>query len=185
MSTITSTESFVSALQLLITNLQRALPENKYWQNYLSKFDLSRSDCPKFHLAVMAEPFLSYVFEGKKTIESRFSVNKSVPYNHVRNGDIILLKRSGGPIVGLCMVTKVWFYELNTQVWNKIRNKQAKQICADEVFWSSHKAASFATLMQINSVIAIKPIKVYKRDRRGWVVLTPSEKWLTLKGDLL
>src|SRR5882757_5711201 len=57
------------------------------------------------HLAVFVEPYLSFVLEGKKTVESRFSVNRHAPYEQVRSGDLIVLKKSSGPICGVCRVS--------------------------------------------------------------------------------
>jgi hypothetical protein len=65
------------------------------------------------HLAVFVEPYLSFVLEGKKTVESRFSLNRHAPYEQVRDGDLLVLKKSGGPICGVCRVSNVWYYRLD------------------------------------------------------------------------
>ena len=41
----------------------------------------------QLHLAILTEPYISKIFSGVKTLESRFSRNKTVPYNRVRPGD--------------------------------------------------------------------------------------------------
>jgi hypothetical protein len=40
----------------------------------------------------MVEPYLGYILEGKKTIESRFSKPLIPPYRRVALGDVVLLK---------------------------------------------------------------------------------------------
>ena len=65
------------------------------------------------HLAIFVEPYLELVLAGKKTIESRFSANRCPPYNAVKKGDLLLLKRSGGPVVGVATVGQVWSYDLD------------------------------------------------------------------------
>jgi len=62
------------------------------------------------HLAVLVEPYLSLILDGKKTIESRFSINRHAPFEQVQRGDVLILKRSSGPIEGLCTVSDAWFY---------------------------------------------------------------------------
>src|SRR6202035_5734171 len=57
------------------------------------------------HLAVFVEPYLTFVLEGKKTIDSRFSVNRHAPFEQVKNGDLLILKQSSGPICGVCSVS--------------------------------------------------------------------------------
>ena len=127
------------------------------------------------HLAVFTEPYLQYILDGLKTIESRFSVNRCAPYRRVAAGDFVALKRAGGPVVALCEVGSVWFYELEPGGWKTIRDKFSEALCAtDPAFWTRRKDASFATLLTVKRLLRIDPIPCYKRDRRGWVVLGPS-----------
>ena len=127
------------------------------------------------HLAIFVEPYLQYIIEGKKTVESRFSVNRIAPFKRIFQGDLILLKRSGGPVVGFCLVKKVWFYQIKPSTWNEIRNNFESALCAqDPQFWKSKKHASYATLIKLGEFNSFSPIKFRKRDRRGWVVLKPK-----------
>src|SRR5690349_15466295 len=80
-----------------------------YWE---SRFSNSNSFTGGLHLAVMQEPFLGYVLEGRKTVESRFAKRRGAPYQCVLPGDAVLLKRVSGPIVGLCEAGDVWYYRL-------------------------------------------------------------------------
>lgn len=62
------------------------------------------------HLAIMIEPFLGYILNGKKTIESRFSKNLIAPHRRIVPGDLVLLK--AGPIVASFCASSVEFVEL-------------------------------------------------------------------------
>lgn len=55
----------------IINNLKQQLPDGKIKE--LQKHNL--------HLGIFTEPRLTYMLEGKKTIESRFSKNKILPFN--------------------------------------------------------------------------------------------------------
>lgn len=122
------------------------------------------------HLAIFSEPFLKYILDGLKTVESRFSVNRCAPYGRVNAGDIILLKRAGGPIVAVCEVGSAWFYELEPKSLHTIRGQFSEALCAqDASFWNDRAGASYATLMTIQQVQKIDPMYCEKRDRRGWV----------------
>src|SRR6266540_3860586 len=46
----------------------------------------------RVHLAVMVEPYLSYILQGRKSIESRFSKNAIAPYLQIGPDDLVLLK---------------------------------------------------------------------------------------------
>jgi hypothetical protein len=121
------------------------------------------------------EPYLSYVLDGRKTIESRFATRRYAPYGRINPGDMILLKESGGPIRGLCEVSEVWFYNLTPDSWRYLQREFAKDLCAQEPdFWIERQNASFATLMSLESVRQIAPVEFPKQDRRGWVVLRSS-----------
>ena len=134
------------------------------------------------HLAILVEPYLSYILEGKKTIESRFSQNRQPPFERVFAGDVLLLKRSSGPIAGLCMVSDSWFYRLKPETWTEIeRFRQA--LCMDESqFWQDKRKALYGTLMRLSSIERLSPLQTSKVDPRGWVTLRDKEE--LKQGDL-
>jgi hypothetical protein len=153
----------------LIYELKSQLEKDSFWGSYWKEWNESHSS--SLHLAIFTEPFLGYVLEGRKTIESRFSVNRQAPYQRAAKGDVILLKRSGGPVIGICQVAQVWFYHLDADSWCTIK-QYSQALCAqDPEFWIQRENASYATLMKIRHVRRIEPFIYPKRDRRGWVVL--------------
>lgn len=131
----------------------------------------SRDAAIGIHLAVFTEPYLTYVLEGKKTVESRFGVTRQPPFERVNPGDILILKRSSGPVCGICRIGRVWFYHLDSKTWPEIE-RFSEALCMDgSEFWKKRKAASYATLMQIKDVHCIEEIKIAKLDPRAWVVV--------------
>jgi hypothetical protein len=159
---------------LLERRLKEAVRGDPFWEQYLSRTTESSTSPFGLHLAVFVEPYLQYLLDGRKTVESRFSVHRIAPYQSAGIGDIILLKRTGGPIVGLCRVISVWFYRLDPTTWASIRRTFTEALCAqDPTFWHQRASASFASLMRVSNVRTIQPIYHPKRDRRGWVILRP------------
>jgi hypothetical protein len=125
------------------------------------------------HLAVMREPYLSFVRERRKTVESRFSRVQTPPFGYVAAGDILLLKEVAGPVTALARVVTADFYTLDAAVFARLRDRFAAALCAtDPDFWDERRDARYATLMRIDDVTIVDPLPVDKRDRRGWVVLT-------------
>jgi dephospho-CoA kinase len=165
--------------------LRDAIIGDTFWETRLHGLWSGKRISFSLHLAVFVEPYLSYVLDGRKTVESRFSVVRCPPYRRVRRGDVLLLKLSGGPVVGLCQVGQTWFYRLDSDSWRAIRREFTEALCAqDPAFWLAREKASFATLMYIESVRRIGPIDWAKRDRRGWVVLKAGYQ-ATLFEDLM
>jgi hypothetical protein len=123
------------------------------------------------HLAIFAEPFLSLILDGRKTVESRFSRNRCAPFGRVSDGDIILIKEVAGPICGLTLAKRTWFYDLTLEPLGRIRDRYGASICADEAFWNSRRNAAYATLIELAETAVIQPLACDKRDRRGWVSL--------------
>jgi hypothetical protein len=151
--------------------------ELKLRPRWRDRVQLNGSPESAIHLAVFIEPFLQFVLDGKKTVESRFSVNRCAPYNAVRSGDLILIKRSGGPIVGVAEVSKTWFYELDKPALRSIRTRFGSLLCVeDSSFWDSKSNSCYATLIQLGQVESITPITCLKRDRRGWVVIREPQR---------
>ena len=136
----------------------------------LTQLLISRSTT--IHLAVFQEPYLSFILEGKKTVESRFSLKKTAPYGSVEKGDVILMKRVSGPIVAACLVEYVWDYLLDPQKAEEVIRTFENALCAsDSSFWESRKQAKFATLIKVQNVTTLEPVSCDKKDRRGWVIL--------------
>jgi hypothetical protein len=127
------------------------------------------------HIAVFAEPFLSLVLQGHKTMESRFSRIRCAPFAQVRDGDVILIKRVAGPICGLTLAKHAWFYELLHEPLEQIRNRFGEMICADETFWDARRNACYATVIELAETVAIDAFPCNKRDRRGWVALRSQQ----------
>ena len=150
------------------------LRAHTFWRQYFGCGADSHMPCYmdfSVHLAIFNQPYLGFVLEGRKTIESRFSANRCAPYRQVSKGDVLLLKSAGGPIVGICLVENVWFYDLDPASWKDVK-RFANDLCAhDPAFWSSREHANFATLMRVTHPTAIEAVGCEKRDRRGWVVL--------------
>ena len=122
------------------------------------------------------EPYLQFVLDGKKTVESRFSVHRVAPYRQVAANDVILLKRAGGPIVGISQVTSAWFYKLGPGSFQEIAAQFGKAICpVGDDFWIDRQSAEYATLIRLGQVQRTEPVAFPKRDRRAWVVLKHSE----------
>jgi hypothetical protein len=155
-----------------ISALREFASNRKFWKDHLGCLRTANQPPFGIHLAVFVEPFLKFILDGQKTVESRFSVVKCAPYDRVKEGDVILLKRVAGPVVGLCRVSSASFYELDKANWQFIRDKFAKAICADDDFWASRCHAVYATLLTVTDPVEIRPFNVAKKDRRGWVVVT-------------
>lgn len=163
----------------LVEAVAHQLQGRQYWR------DRVQLTCPSgcaIHLAVFVEPFLQFVLDRKKTVESRFSINRCAPYKVVQSGDLILIKRSGGPIVAVAETSRAWFYELDGQALSSIKAKFGSVLCIeDPSFWDSKTNSCYGTLIQLGRVEPISPVSCLKRDRRGWVVVRESQNQYQLQ----
>lgn len=158
-------------------HIRQELRADGQWKSVLAP----RTRAERIHLAVFVEPFLSFVLDGSKSIESRFSTKRCAPFRRVAPGDIILLKAASGPVRGICTVAKAWFFDLRLVPLSTVRERYAESICAtDDGFWQARERSDFATLMKLRWVRELPPLTCPKRDRRGWVVLDSSRDQLAL-----
>jgi hypothetical protein len=156
----------------LIADLSKVVQGDPFWESYIGESPSVAACRYSLHLAVMIEPYLRFVLDGSKTVESRFSVNRCAPYDRVKKGDVVLFKKPGGPIVGLSRVAETWFYRLDPDSWRDIKDEFSSALAVqDASFWEQRQKASFASLMLLRDVRPIDPVSFEKRDRRGWVVL--------------
>lgn len=131
---------------------------------------------PRVHLAFLNDPFLGWILDGTKTVESRFSKVYGLPHGRIGARDVVLLKKSGGPIVGAFKVLRAEDYDRRAMggTWDILRSQNLDaQIVADEVFWEARKDKKFATLIWIDQLRDLSPIDVDKSagDRRPWIIL--------------
>lgn len=125
------------------------------------------------HLAIFSPGSISKIFTGQKTVDGRFSKIQCAPYASIEKGDLVLMKKSGGPIVGYFVAGRVKFFkELSTKKLEFIIKKNWDKLALDEEFWQQRKNSKFLTLVNIKSPTKLRiPVTVKKKSLSGWVVL--------------
>lgn len=65
------------------------------------------------HVAIMKKSwgFLPVILSGEKTIESRWYLNRAVPWGRINAGDRVYFKDSGQPVSAVAHVAKVLQFE--------------------------------------------------------------------------
>jgi hypothetical protein len=156
----------------VVDEVASRLAHDPYWGEKLAPWRAGKAVPFAWHLAVFVEPFLTYVLDGTKKVESRFSVNDAAPYRKVERGDVILIKSSGGPIVGVAEAEEATSYQIDAAGLDDIRTRFGQALCVeDEEFWTAKREACYATLIQLSRVSSTADIHCEKRDKRGWVTL--------------
>lgn len=126
------------------------------------------------HLAIFKQGVGEQILNGTKTVETRFSKMKIVPFGQISAGDLVYIKPSGKDIIGEFRVKKVIFFDgLDKEEINEIRLKYNGGIVADEGYWERKMVSKYATLIFISqsTPFITAPLKILKKDLRGWVVL--------------
>lgn len=127
------------------------------------------------HLAIFSPPFLDLILEGSKTIEGRFSKVRCAPFGVIEEGDMVLMKESGGLVKGSFVVAKVESFDnLTPETLKELETRYSGHLCADAdpEYWQRRCASKYATLMRVAKPIRFeRPFPFPKKDRRGWVVL--------------
>lgn len=126
------------------------------------------------HLAIFKGEAGEKILQGKKTIESRFSRAKSVPFGAVGSGDLVYIKPSGKDIIGEFRVRKVIFFDgLSPKDLDYIKKEYGEGLAVEENYWEGKANSKYGTLIFIgdSSRFITSPIRIPKSDLRGWVVL--------------
>ncbi len=137
----------------------------------LSKEEYEKIKDRNFHLGVFSEPCLSYMLEGKKTIESRFSKNKNAPYHKIDKEDVVIVKKSSKGVVAYFTIKKILFFDLKEVSIAEIRNKYQTELCVNEKFWLQKKDSCYATLLFIDHLVKVKEFKITKKGMQTWLTL--------------
>jgi hypothetical protein len=161
----------------LLADLRSAVRADAGWASRLAQFGTS-AEANSVHVAILVEPYLRLLLDGRKTVESRFSNYRRPPYEQVRAGDVLALKQSGGPVVGVCEIAEAWFYRLTPDAVPRLQSRFAAALCAETTaFWRQAAARNYASFLRVKNVLSLRPIPCAKRDRSAWVVLrSPAAK---------
>ena len=153
------------------------------WENYmyqeilnhlesqLSINQINEFKTKTIHLGIFGMPYLTYMLDGQKTIESRFSKNKILPYQKISKDDIVIVKKSGGNVIAYFTIKKVLFFDLTQTSIDEIKQKYSKQLCVDESFWISKRDSKYATLIFIDQFVHLKPFSIHKKGMQTWIKL--------------
>lgn len=123
------------------------------------------------HLAIFKGDGAEKILSGKKRVESRFSKKKNPPFLQIAVGDLVYIKPSGQDVIGQFRVEKVIFYD-GLEI-EEIKERFGKQLAVDQGYWKGKENCRYGTLIFIGEVdpFITAPIKIPKKDLRGWVVL--------------
>jgi hypothetical protein len=155
--------------------IKSRLKNDSYWPSRLIAIEsnIRSKKTVRIHVAIFVEPYLTFLLDGTKTVESRFSVNRCAPFQQAEEGDVILVKESGGGIVAICEIAAKWYYDLDQAAWAVIRQRFSAQLAIkDSRFWDTKKDACYASLFKVKNITSIDPLFFEKRDRRGWLILS-------------
>jgi hypothetical protein len=120
------------------------------------------------HLAIFAPGPLAAILAGRKTVESRFAVDRRLPWGRVAAGDRIWLKRAGGPIVGVAEAAWVRSFAGLTPAAVAELFCQHPEILADPAYCEAKSHAAYATLIGLANVRRVEPLALPGRGRSGW-----------------
>ncbi len=126
------------------------------------------------HLAIFKGEGAKFILSGKKSMESRFSQRRDVPFGQISKGDLVYIKQSGEDIIGQFRVKKVIFYDgLTEEDLEQIKRTYSDAIVQVDGYWKEKKGSKYGTLIFIGEVdpFITSPLKFPKKDLRGWVVL--------------
>ena len=106
-------------------------------------------------------------------------MRKVPPFETVSIGDLVYIKPPGEDVVGRFLIKKVIFIEGvegKDQDWISTffsKRTSLKDKTSNQNYFSRHKNAKYATLIFFDQIeqFIVSPIKINKRDSRGWVVL--------------
>lgn len=145
-------------------------------EEILKNIELEYDEKTSIHLAVFSGPYFDYIVEGKKTIESRFSKNKCLPYQKIKAHDIVIVKQSSGPVVGYFYAGDCLFFDFSGYDINEVFKKYREPLCIDDEFIESKRNSNYATLINVEKYEKCDPFKISKKGMSTWVILKNATK---------
>lgn len=110
--------------------------------------DLLESRLPMLHLAVIHPTYARLILEGRKTIESRLSRVRCIPFHSVAPGErIYFLARRADLVVTAVADGVISLADLTPRAVSRLRRNFNAHIAADTAYWRVKRDARYATLI--------------------------------------
>lgn len=129
---------------------------------------------------------LGDILSGRKTIESRWYVNKVAPWDRIFQGDVVYFKESGCSVKAKAYVDKVIQYkDLSSERAAEIVKKYGKLIAPnlpeDEfIVWAeNYSNKRYCILIFLKDIVKIPPFEIDKKgfgSASAWLVVGDIEK---------
>ncbi len=159
----------------LLTELQNIFERDDNWKTYSEKLKDNPSDIA-IHLAIFSEQLMNKLIKGEKTVESRFSLNNVSPFGRIVKGDLVVVKKSGGPVTAMFVAGTInSYHDLTPKKITalKIEHSLSLGLALDDAFWEEKLNSKFATFIKVDKLKPTTPFIIEKKDRTGWVVVKP------------
>ncbi len=132
----------------------------------------------KHHVAILAAKWklLEKILDGEKTIESRWYVHKTNPWNNIRAGDVVYFKETGKQIEAKAVAKKVLFFDkLNDRKINETLKKYGRRIGISKENSKFYSGKNYCILVFLKNVERVAPFQI---DKRGF---GNAVAWLTVQ----
>ena len=125
------------------------------------------------HVAVLRQPYLQAVLDGRKTIESRLSKVMGPPHGMVLPGERIYFKQSGGPFGATAVAAEVIDHDAVTPALvAEVERKYRPAIGGDDEYWQAKRAAAYVTLIRLRDVEPMDVGPAFRAiNMKAWYVL--------------
>jgi ASC-1-like (ASCH) protein len=105
------------------------------------------------HVAVLIQPYLDLILQGKKTVESRLTMQARDPFDNIECGERIYFKQSSGPFRAMAIADHVLFEQDLTPMRIKaIQREYNHLICGEDSFWNWKRNSRYCTLIWLREV---------------------------------
>ncbi len=128
------------------------------------------------HIAILShKSVLDKILAGQKTVESRFTRLKTLPFGQIKQGDLVFFKISGGPVLGKAMVGKVEEYDnLTPGLVSSLAKRYEKELAISPDFLIRKLDSKFASLIFLENVEECQPWNFKQEGRAGWIILNQN-----------
>ena len=106
----------------LLEAVRERVQSNEYLAIVFDQFVLAHLRTYPRTLASSLSPTSSTSSMVKRRSNHGYRLPDAPPYRRVNVGDVILLKRTGGPVVGISKISQVWFYHLDSDSLSELQS---------------------------------------------------------------
>ena len=125
------------------------------------------------HVAILKQPYIDAILAGRKTVESRMTINRQPPFEQISTGERLYFKQSAGPFRAIATAGHIEFHaNVTPDQFQRLEQRMRPRVGGDDAYWTGKQKSRYLTFIDLCDVEPIDLGPAYPKSAwRAWHIL--------------